>query len=54
MISKKVYLQIELELLTNDFFVNLLDMNIVWNAINEDEEEFEGKQELVVSKIYSK
>lgn len=29
--------------LTNDFFVNLLDMNTVWNSVNEDEEEFEGK-----------
>ncbi len=29
--------------LTNDFFVNLLDMNIVWNSVGEDEEAFEGK-----------
>lgn len=29
--------------LTNDFFVNLLDMNIVWSDKGEDEEEFEGK-----------
>src|SRR5574344_1442386 len=27
--------------LTNDFFVNLLDMNHVWKSVNEDEEEFE-------------
>ncbi len=29
--------------LTNDFFVNLLDMDTVWNDAGEDEEEFEGK-----------
>ncbi len=29
--------------LTNDFFVNLLDMNHVWKNVNEDEEEFEGR-----------
>lgn len=28
--------------LTNDFFVNLLDMNTVWEPISEDEELFEG------------
>lgn len=31
-------------ILTNDFFVNLLDMNIVWNSFGEDEEVFEGKE----------
>lgn len=30
--------------LSNDFFVNLLDMNIVWNSVGEDEEAFEGKE----------
>jgi catalase-peroxidase len=30
------------EVLTNDFFVNLLDMGTAWTAVNEDEEEFEG------------
>ena len=30
------------EALTNDFFVNLLDMGTAWTAVNEDEEEFEG------------
>ncbi len=30
-------------ILTNDFFVNLLDMNIVWKNTNDDEMEFEGK-----------
>lgn len=29
--------------LTNDFFVNLLDMNTVWTATSEDKMEFEGK-----------
>ena len=29
--------------LTNDFFVNLLDMNNVWKSVNEEEEEFEAK-----------
>ena len=28
--------------LSNDFFVNLLDMNIKWKATNEEREEFEG------------
>jgi catalase-peroxidase len=28
--------------LTNDFFVNLLDMNTQWKPISEDEDEFEG------------
>jgi len=30
------------EALTNDFFVNLLDMNTTWKAINEDKTLFEG------------
>ena len=30
------------ETLTNDFFVNLLDMNTTWNAITEDKNLFEG------------
>ena len=29
--------------LTNDFFVNLLDMDTVWSSVGDDEEEFEGK-----------
>jgi catalase-peroxidase len=29
--------------LTNDFFVNLIDMNTTWKEISEDEELFEGK-----------
>lgn len=29
--------------LTNDFFVNLVDMGTVWEPIDESEERFEGK-----------
>jgi len=31
------------EVLTNDFFVNLLDMNTVWKPTSESGEEFEGR-----------
>ncbi len=31
------------ETLTNDFFVNLLDMNTVWQPISDDKEIFEGR-----------
>jgi catalase-peroxidase len=31
------------EMLTNDFFVNLLDMSTVWKATSEDEDLFEGR-----------
>lgn len=31
------------ETLTNDFFVNLLSMDTEWDAVSEDEEEFEGR-----------
>jgi catalase-peroxidase len=31
------------EALTNDFFVNLLDMGTVWKAVTEDEDLFEGR-----------
>ncbi|MFP4491644.1 MAG: peroxidase family protein [Spirochaetaceae bacterium] len=31
------------EALTNDFFVNLLDMNTEWKAATKEEEEFEGR-----------
>jgi catalase-peroxidase len=31
------------EVLTNDFFVNLLDINTVWKPTSESEEEFEGR-----------
>jgi catalase-peroxidase len=34
------------EILTNDFFVNLLDMNTTWKAISEDEDVFEGRDRL--------
>ena len=30
------------EFLTNDFFINLLDMDIVWKAVSEEEDIFEG------------
>ena len=29
--------------LTNDFFTNLLDINTVWTAVNDEKEVFEGK-----------
>ena len=31
------------ETLTNDYFVNLLDMGTTWAAVSEAEEEFEGR-----------
>jgi len=31
------------ESLTNDFFVNLLDMSTIWKAASEDEDVFEGR-----------
>ena len=31
------------ETLTNDFFVNLLDLGTTWKATSEDENEFEGR-----------
>ena len=31
------------ETLTNDFFVNLLDLSTTWKAVSEDENEFEGR-----------
>ena len=31
------------ESLTNDFFLNLLEMNTVWKAISEEEDVFEGR-----------
>jgi catalase-peroxidase len=31
------------ETLTNDFFVNLLDMSTTWKATSEDEDIFEGR-----------
>jgi catalase-peroxidase len=31
------------ETLTNDFFVNLLDMNTIWKATSKDEDVFEGR-----------
>ena len=34
------------ETLTNDFFVNLLDMSTIWKAISEDEDVFEGRDRI--------
>jgi catalase-peroxidase len=31
------------ETLTNDFFVNLLDLSTTWSAVSKDEQLFEGK-----------
>ncbi|MGO4904910.1 catalase/peroxidase HPI [Flavobacterium sp. W20_MBD1_R3] len=36
----------EKDKLTNDFFVNLLDINTVWTAINDEKEVFEGKDRI--------
>ena len=33
----------EPETLTNDFFVNLLDMGTTWKAVSEDDDVFEGR-----------
>ncbi len=41
--SKKGLFTYNVGTLSNDFFVNLLDMNHTWNSIDEFEEEFEGK-----------
>ncbi len=41
--SKKGIFTNSAGVLTNDFFVNLLDMDTVWNDAGEEEEEFEGK-----------
>ena len=32
--------------LTNDYFKNLLDMNITWNEVDKNEQFFEGKNRL--------
>ncbi len=34
------------ETLTNDFFVNLLDMSTIWKATSEDEDVFEGRDRI--------
>lgn len=41
--SKKGVFTYSPGVLTNDFFVNLLDMDNVWSAVGDDEEEFEAK-----------
>ena len=38
------------EILSNDFFVNLLDMNTTWEAIDDSENEFQGR-DLTTNKI---
>ena len=44
MVSRNtVCLQIEVGKLTNDFFVNLLDMGTVWKPVNDKEDTFEGR-----------
>lgn len=41
--SKHGVFTTEKDKLTNDFFTNLLDINTVWTAVNDDKEVFEGK-----------
>jgi catalase-peroxidase len=41
--SKHGVFTIHPEVLTNDFFVNLLDMNTVWMPVNDDKELFDGR-----------
>ena len=41
--SKNGILTYQTEKLTNEFFVNLLDMNTVWTAVSDKKEIFEGK-----------
>ncbi len=39
--------------LTNDFFVNLLDMGTEWKAVSDDEEEFEGSDRVTGEKKWT-
>jgi catalase-peroxidase len=41
--SKKGILTMKKDQLSNDFFINLLDMGIVWKAVDETKEVFEGR-----------
>jgi catalase-peroxidase len=41
--SKQGILTTKKDQLTNDFFVNLLDMSTEWKPINKDQEDFEGR-----------
>jgi catalase-peroxidase len=41
------------EVLSNDFFVNLLDMSTEWKAINESKEQFEGRDRQTGEKKYT-
>jgi catalase-peroxidase len=44
--SKNGVLTANQDKLTNDFFVNLLDMNVVWKATNDTKEVLEGKDRI--------
>jgi catalase-peroxidase len=44
--SKHGIFTAEKDKLSNEFFVNLLDMSTVWTAINDDKEIFEGKDRI--------
>lgn len=39
--------------LTNEFFVRLLDMNIVWKATSTDQEQFEGRDRTTNAVVYT-
>lgn len=41
--SQQGVLTTQPETLTNDFFVNLLDMSTKWNSVSNDDDEFEGR-----------
>jgi len=41
--SQQGVLTTQPETLTNDFFVNLLDMSTKWNSVSSDDDEFEGR-----------
>lgn len=44
--SKNGVLTTNQDKLTNDFFVNLLDINVIWKATNDTKEVFEGKDRI--------
>ena len=39
--------------LTNDFFVNLLDMNVAWSPVNGDDEVFDGRNRVTGEKVWT-
>jgi catalase-peroxidase len=51
--SKQGVLTDKVGVLSNDFFVNLLDMNTVWKAVDADAEVFEGKDRKTGAVKYS-